>query len=178
MILMRLSLLPRILTALILSNLYGYAQAQQSGSSSAVIQTLSTFDVGWQIVCRASDNDRTRFSCSLYYESVTEKEKTKLLSLEFFKNDKGRRLTITTPAGIELKGGLELALDNEPRFKVPFSFCRNNNCFANYEISDKFLENIKKGQTLTIVYLDQQGNNLKTDIRLIGFKEAARIGDY
>jgi hypothetical protein len=29
-----------------------------------------------------------------------------------------------------------------------------------------------------VVFLDQQGNNLRTDIRLIGFKEAARLGEY
>ena len=153
--------------------------AQQSASSSSsVIQPLLTYDIGWQIVCRSAEADRTRFSCSLYYESLTEKEKSKLLSLEFFKNEKGRRLTVTTPAGIELKGGLELGLDNEPKIKVPFSFCRNNNCFANFDVTDKFLDSVKKGQVLTIMFPDQQGNNLRTDIRLVGFKEAARIGDY
>ena len=157
---------------------WGPVQAQQAVSSSSVIQPLQTCDVGWQIVCRSAEADRTRFSCSLYYESLTEKEKSKLLALEFFKNDKGRRLTITTPAGIELKGGLELGLDNEPKIKLPFSFCRNNNCFVNYDVNDKFLDSLKKGQTLTVVFLDQQGNNLRTDIRLIGFKEAARLGEY
>ena len=164
---------PALLGAFIVLG-FGLASAQQSslGDGASKTQNIQTAETGWQVVCRAANQERTKFGCSIIHETYSAQDRVRLTSVEIVKAEKNRTLIVSVPQGVSLKDGIELGIDGVKQSILTYSHCANNSCFATFDLADSGVTNLKKGKILELTFQDLQGSKIKTDIPLVGFAQA------
>jgi invasion protein IalB len=155
------------------------ASAQQSvqGEGASKTQSIQTAETGWQVVCRASNQDRTKMGCSVIHETYSAQDRSRLTSVEIIKNDKSRTMIVSVPQGVSLKDGIEFGIDGAKQSLLAYSYCMSNSCFATFELSDSVLNTLKKSKALELTFLDLQASKIKTDIPMSGFVQALAKAD-
>ncbi len=167
-----------LIAALALSLLPVLAQAQAPApAADPKSQSIQTADTGWQTICRPSAKDRAKQDCSVVHETFTTNDRMRIAALEFVKGEKGRVLVLSAPMGVSLKDGIEITIDGANKQQASFTGCQNNGCFASLDISDKTIDVIKKGKSLSVGFSDAQGSKVKADIALVGFTAAINRAD-
>lgn len=167
-----------LIAALALSLLPVLAQAQAPAPvADPKSQSIQTADTGWQTICRPSAKDRAKQDCSVVHETFTTNDRMRIAALEFVKGEKGRVLVLSAPMGVSLKDGIEITIDGANKQQASFTGCQNNGCFASLDISDKTIDVIKKGKSLSVGFSDAQGSKVKADIALVGFTAAINRAD-
>ena len=155
------------------------ASAQQSGTGEGASKTqnIQTAETGWQVVCRAANQERTKLGCSLIHETYSAQDRVRLTSVEIIKAEKNRTMIVSVPQGVSLKEGIEFGIDGAKQNVLPYSHCANNTCFATLELTDAAVNGLKKGKALGLSFLDLQGSKIKTDIPLSGFVQSLAKAD-
>lgn len=170
-----------LIAALALSMLPVIAQAQTSApaasSSTPNTQSIQTADTGWQTLCRPSAKDRAKQDCSVFHETFATNDRLRIAALEVMKGEKGRVMVISVPMGVSLKDGVEITVDGANKLTASFTGCQTNGCVATIDLTDKSLDVIKKGKTISVGFADAQGSKVKADIALIGFTAAVTRAD-
>ena len=134
-------------------------------------------ETGWQVICRATGQDRAKLGCSLLHETYSQQDRTRVMAIEIVKGDKGRSLIVTVPQGVSLKDGIEFGVDGAKQAQLAYSHCANNSCFAILDLTDAMLTALKKGKVLEMSFQDLQATKIKTDIPLSGFPVALAKAD-
>jgi invasion protein IalB len=140
-------------------------------------QSIQMTETGWQVICRALGQDRSKLGCSLLHETYSQQDRVRVMAVELAKADKSRSMIVTVPQGVSLKDGVEFAIDGAKQAQLAYTHCVNNGCFAMLELTDATLNTLKKGKILEMSFLDLQGSKLKTDIPLSGFAQALAKSD-
>jgi invasion protein IalB len=171
-----------LIAALALSFVSVVAQAQTTAPASAPAaagsqQSIQTSDTGWQTICRPSAKDRAKQDCSVFHETYTANDRLRIVSIEIAKAEKGRVLAVSVPTGVSLKDGVEITIDGANKQAASFTNCQNNGCIASLDLTDKNLDAIKKGKSISVAFSDAAGNKIKTDTALIGFTAAVTRAD-
>ena len=158
---------------------FNAASAQQPsiGESASKTQNIQTAETGWQVVCRAANQERTKLGCSIVHETYSAQDRVRLTSVEIVKADKNRTLIVSVPQGVSLKEGVEFGIDGAKQSMLAYSHCANNSCFATFELADSAINNLKKGKPMELSFQDLQGSKIKTDIPLVGFTQALAKAD-
>jgi invasion protein IalB len=153
------------------------AQQANVGEGASKTQNIQTAETGWQVVCRAVSQDRTKLGCSLIHETYSAQDRVRLTSVELVKAEKTRTMIISVPQGVSLKEGIEFGIDGTKQSVLAYSHCINNSCFATTDLSDAAINNLKKGKAMELSFLDLQGSKIKTDIPLTGFAQSLGKAD-
>ena len=74
-------------------------------------QSIQMTETGWQVICRALGQDRTKLGCSLLHETYSQQDRARVMAIEIVKGDKARSLIVTVPQGVSLKEGIEFAIE-------------------------------------------------------------------
>jgi invasion protein IalB len=151
------------------------AFAQQS--SAPQTQNIETGDTGWQVICRNTTQDRTKMNCSVLQETFSVKDRVKLISIEFVRTDKGAAVVVSVPQGVNLKTGIEMAVDNANKITLAYSHCLNNVCIATGDLTSAQTMTLKKGKQIDISFADIQGAKVNTQTKLDGFVQAMGKAD-
>jgi len=155
------------------------ASAQQSaqGEGASKTQSIQTAETGWQVVCRAANQDRSKLGCAVIHETYSAQDRARLTSVEIVKNDKNRTMIVSVPQGVSLKDGIELGIDGTKQGVLSYSHCISNSCFATFELTDAVVNMLKKSKSLELTFLDLQASKIKTDIPMSGFVQALGKAD-
>jgi hypothetical protein len=148
------------------------ANLDVGAQSASKTQSIQMTETGWQVICRAMGQDRTKLGCSLLHETYSQQDRARVMAIEIVKGDKARSLIVTVPQGVSLKEGVDFAIDGAKQAQLSYSHCANNSCFAVLELTDAMVNTLKKGKLLEMTFQDLQSSRLKTDIPLTGFAVA------
>ena len=140
--------------------------------SASKTQSIQMTETGWQVMCRASGQDRSKLGCSLLHETYSQQDRGRVMAIEIVKGDKGRSMIVTVPQGVSLKDGIEFSVDGTKQAQLAYSHCANNSCFAILDLTEAMVTNLKKGKVLEMTFQDLQASKIKNDIPLIGFPVA------
>ena len=140
-------------------------------------QSIQMTETGWQVICRASGQDRSKLGCSLLHETYSQQDRVRVMAVELVKGEKGRSVIVTVPQGVSLKEGIEFGIDGAKQAQLAYSHCANNSCFALLDLTEAMVNTLKKGKLLEMSFQDLQGSKLKTDIPLTGFTVALTKAD-
>ena len=157
---------------LAVSSAMTYAQQFSPSEGTSKSQPIQTTETGWQVICRATTQDRTKLGCSVVHETYSSQDRVRLTSVEILKSDKGKLMIVSVPQGVSLNEGIEFSIDGIKQSRINYSYCMNNNCFSTLELTDTHIANLKKGKTMEIAFFDLQGSKIKTEIFLTGFLQA------
>jgi invasion protein IalB len=158
---------------------FGVLAANQDlvAQTASKTQSIQMTETGWQVVCRASGQDRTKLGCSLIHETFSQQDRVRIMAVEIAKGEKGRSVIVTVPQGVSLKDGIEFGIDGAKQSQLSYTHCANNSCFAVLDLTEAMVNTLKKGKLLEMSFQDLQGSKLKTDIPLAGFTQALTNAD-
>jgi invasion protein IalB len=84
------------------------------------------------------------------------------------------RMVVTTPLGIQLRPGLQLAVDGAKPIVLPFERCLGAGCDASAALDKAALEKFEKGKTLVVRYVVSDTASADIPIRLDGLADALK----
>lgn len=155
----------------------GLAAAQSTApAQQAPTETVKATHGAWDVVCSAASEDQ----CRLRQIGETADGKKALIvyigKLNEVKTKDGKdipaAIRITTPLGTILRQGLKVQIDNgEPQIAA-FEVCIPNGCIVSDAISEKFLSELKSGNTAKMSFNVLQQGTLEVNISLKGFTKA------
>jgi invasion protein IalB len=116
-------------------------------------------------------------NCSVLQETFSVKDRVKLISIEFVRTDKGAAVVVSVPQGVNLKTGIEMAVDNANKITLAYSHCLNNVCIATGDLTSAQTMTLKKGKQIDISFADIQGAKVNTQTKLDGFVQAMGKAD-
>jgi len=83
-----------------------------------------------------------------------------------------RIFRITVPVPVQLSYGTRLVVDGSAPLRAPYFTCSGNSCISDYEATASFVEQLKRGQKLSIEAVDLGGNPVSFPIPLADFAKA------
>lgn len=83
-------------------------------------------------------------------------------------------MRVIAPLGVNLRARLGFSVDDKKPSAIPFNACGPRGCFVNVGIKDDFIEKIKSGTAMHIMYQGMQAGAkpIKLDVPLKGFYKA------
>ncbi|WP_321446482.1 invasion associated locus B family protein [uncultured Cohaesibacter sp.] len=91
------------------------------------------------------------------------------ISLRELEGAKRKALVIAITPGMLLRHGLTIQIDKGKQIKGTFSICFPNACFSDVAVDATFVEQMKKGATISVTALNQQAQPVRFDLTLNGF---------
>jgi invasion protein IalB len=76
------------------------------------------------------------------------------------------------PLGLLLSPGIKFGVDSGPLADGKFAICLPNGCFAEGQITEAFINSMKKGTTLNVKFKNQVGAEVTFQVPLAGFGKA------
>ena len=145
------------------------SSAQDDKSKTAGPQSIQTQTTGWRVMCAMATPELDRMNCALAHETFSANQQVRLSSVEIVKGAKGRVMILTTPIGVDLTEGIEIATANLATKKVNYIGCQGATCFGTIDVTDAMIAAFKRDKTLNISFSDLQGSKLKAEVSLQGF---------
>lgn len=163
----------RVLFAfLVLAPINGALAQAANNDGTSRTQSIQTAETGWQVICRATAQDRSKLGCSMIYETYSANDRIRLSSVEVVKTEKSRVMILSTPVGVSLKEGIEVQVDGVKLSQATYSHCQNNGCFGSLDLTDAITNTLRKGKSMSLTFADLQGSKIRSEISLQGFVSA------
>jgi invasion protein IalB len=127
----------------------------------------------WQVVCKPPPPGAKNEVCALV-QSVTAEDRNNVgLTVYYQKFSDGKRvLRVFAPLGVLLPPGLGLKIDDRDVGHVPFLRCHNFACYAQVEVDEKLIEQLKSGKSAVFIIFQTQEAGIGIPISLSGFGQA------
>ncbi|SNY93329.1 Invasion protein IalB, involved in pathogenesis [Cohaesibacter sp. ES.047] len=94
------------------------------------------------------------------------------ISVRELEGAKRKALVIAITPGMLLRHGLTVQIDKGKQLKGTFSICFPNACFSDLAVDENYIEQMKKGATISVTALNQQAQPVRFDLTLSGFTAA------
>ena len=88
------------------------------------------------------------------------------------KETKSAKGAVILPLGVLIQPGVNLAIDDDKRFRFEINHCLANGCYAYIEMPEAIIESFKKGNNAVLVMKDTKGTNVQIPLSLDGFTKA------
>jgi invasion protein IalB len=161
-------------------HLVGTAVAQ-SGGHAPVPSTFSETYGDWiaRCVMRETADGQNIRQCSMEQQLTWHDEESRqtqsLLTVTLTPPQaNGAAITILTPFGLLLDRGIELQIDTDQGFRLPFRTCLSVGCLAQGQLAEEILGQLRAGELLTARMVESTGKQLfQIQISLKGFTAAS-----
>jgi len=117
-------------------------QTEGAGQNCLIFQTLAD-----------QDNDRPVLQISVGYPNPGA----------------GPAAMLIVPLGVALEPGMEIQVDEEPAFRVPFNHCNRMGCVVGFPLGPELIDAFKRGNTTRVTVLDLTGRPISLEVSLLGF---------
>lgn len=85
------------------------------------------------------------------------------------------RLQLFLPVGLYLPAGVKVAVDQGKPYQLPYVWCMTNTCIAGSVADPQLIQDMQKGEKLTIEIVDHSVQSVSTELPLKQF-DAVRNG--
>jgi len=117
-------------------------QTESAGQNCLIFQTLAD-----------QDNDRPVLQISVGYPNPGA----------------GPAAMLIVPLGVALEPGMEIQVDEDPAFRVPFNHCNRMGCVVGFPLGPELIEAFKRGSTTRVTVSDLTGQPISLEVSLLGF---------
>jgi len=119
----------------------------------------------WQVAC--GDGEPCRMSQTV----VQTSSRRLILQMRVLKSEEPTAL-LTFPLGILLSTGWQFQIDARQHTLLPFEICNTEGCHAGVRLTPNLLSAMKRGNNLSIKFLDASETTVNPVISLAGFTKA------
>lgn len=150
----------------------GVGAASAKGLEGGATSLNETHD-DWTVVCRTVDES---VRCAISQTQVNGENRQRVLAVELAAEDAGEsaRGTLVLPFGLQLKSGIDLAIDESGPFSTAeFSTCLPAGCLVPLAFDAAAVKALKAGSSLrATAIVNDGGREVKFGISLKGFSSA------
>lgn len=93
-------------------------------------------------------------------------------SVRSVKGEDKKALLIAVPPGTLLEPGIRVQIDESKQVPGKYTICLPNACYAELEIDNAFIANMKKGNNLIVSVINNQAKAVGIGLTLVGFTKA------
>lgn len=166
-----------IVLILIAGGAYVYFQREASMPVAAGTPRISTAQTGdtipadgdyWTKRC----NEQGEKYCEIFQRLMIEETNQRLIefAIGFSKESKNTaQAAIVLPLGVMVAEGIVLKIGDEAPAKADYRLCSQEGCFVVMQLPEDFLTSMRKGEKITVSFLDGSGQQINVDLSLQGF---------
>jgi invasion protein IalB len=148
------------------------AQAQQPPQGPVKLTLVPTQN-DWTKVC-GKDPAAGKEICYTTRDFSAQTGQAPVLALAVYdiKGDDTRVIRLLVPVGLMLRPGFRFAIDKGATLDGSFEICFPNGCFAEAKVKGPTIDQLKKGNLLTVAVKNQANNEVTFEIPVAGFGRA------
>ena len=142
--------------------------------SAAEKTTAPTAKTLWPILC-AKNKFSGKKNCKMTQKILVQKTGKVLIEASISKPGPKKdkvALLLRLPTGLFLPAGITVQVDKKETHKVVVQTCDIRGCFAGMPLSEPTLAKMRKGQTLTISFMNLKKETIAIGLSLSGFTAA------
>ncbi len=126
----------------------------------------------WQKEC--GTDRRTNKNVCLTYMRLFTNTGQPLADFAIYDNEGEARKNVrmSVPVGVLLQPGLRVQIDDGKPIQAKYSICAPNACFAELAVDETFVNALKQGSEIVLTPYNQQAQEIKFNLTLIGFTAA------
>jgi invasion protein IalB len=149
------------------------AQTQQQQPQGPVKLDLIGTQAKWTKVC-GHDQAANRDVCYTTRDFSAQANQPPVIAVAVYdiKGDDTRIVRLLMPVGLMLRPGFRFWVDKGETLDGSFEICFPNGCFAEAKIKGPTVDDMEKGQTLSIAVRNQANNEVTFGVPLAGFGDA------
>lgn len=162
----------RFMAGIAMAALAGAARAEAPASVEAakaqpVVQTIGD----WLVACEAETKGHK--SCVLSQTLVSEKLNKTVGVLTIDKDAAGKlKGALRLPVGVSLPAGVVVDVEGKAALTVPYAACRRSGCFAQFDLTEPLLSQMRKASKISAVVQDTSNKSLSLTFSTRGFPDA------
>lgn len=148
------------------------AQAPQQPQGPVKLSLVPTQN-DWTKVC-GKDPAAGKEICYTTRDFSAQTGQPPVLALAVYdiKGDETRVIRLLVPVGLMLRPGFRFAIDKGATLDGTFEICFPNGCFAEAKVKGPTIDQLKKGNLLTVAVKNQANNEVTFEIPVAGFGRA------
>lgn len=134
-------------------------------------QQASAISTGWKRICQTSEQTKKEI-CVVNH--VLHAETGQMLAAATVIEEKGaqRIFRIAVPLGMLLEPGLRVVIDQNQPVEAKYAICVPEGCFADLQVNDEFVGNLKKGKVLVIQVINHARRTVNIQFPLAEFQKS------
>ena len=164
---MRTGVLTAILAALFAMPAAAQDSGQQGGQAA---NPPPAAQPDWIKICGEDPKDKSQVCVVTRERRAATGQLLAVMTVAEVKKKKFVRVAV--PPSMLLRPGLQVQIDDKKPLKATYTICLPNLCFAEAEVKDGYIAELKAGNNVIITTLTQQAKPIKFDISLIGFTKS------
>lgn len=143
--------------------------------ATSVSTAVAADDVPEHWLKRCVTNDSSIRTClvteAIILENLAQKVRIQLASIRIqsVSNSKREKIYIQVPNRILLQSGLRFQIDKGKTRVAPFTICYNEACESEIDLTTEFVNQLKKGNVITLYFLQFDGKPVTINVPLAGF---------
>ncbi|MEP0520659.1 MAG: invasion associated locus B family protein [Hyphomicrobiales bacterium] len=143
-----------------------------SFAGSAIAQDANPAAAAWVKVCNQEPNSKKNICLTTQeIRADTGQFLASVAIREIGENEK-RSLIIAVPPGMLIQPGLRLQVDKNKQREIKYGICFPNACYAELNIDDAVVAEMKRGNELVLTTLNQQAKAINFQLTLSGFTKS------
>jgi invasion protein IalB len=122
----------------------------------------------WTKICQA--NDQTKKETCVVTQNLHAETGQMLAAVTVIEEKGAQKLfRIAVPLGMMLEPGLRVVIDQNQPLETKYAICVPDGCFADLQINDEFIGNLKKGKALIVQTINHVGRTVNITFPLTDF---------
>ncbi|MBX3547711.1 MAG: invasion associated locus B family protein [Xanthobacteraceae bacterium] len=122
----------------------------------------------WTKLCQT--NDQSKKETCVVTQNLHSETGQMLAAVTVIEEKGAQKLfRIAVPLGMLLEPGLRVVIDQNPPLEAKYAICVPDGCFADLQINDDFVGNLKKGKALIVQTINHVGRTVNITFPLTDF---------
>lgn len=125
----------------------------------------------WTKICQT--NEQTKKEACVVTQNLHAETGQMLAAVTVIEEKGAQKLfRIAVPLGMLLEPGLRIVIDQNQPIEAKYAICVPDGCFADLQINDDFLANLKKGKALIVQTINHVGRTVNITFPLTDFNKS------
>jgi invasion protein IalB len=125
----------------------------------------------WTKICQT--NEQTKKEACVVTQNLHAETGQMLAAVTVIEEKGAQKLfRIAVPLGMLLEPGLRVVVDQNQPIEAKYAICVPDGCFADLQVNDDFLANLKKGKALIVQTINHVGRTVNITFPLTDFGKA------
>ncbi|WP_018431342.1 invasion associated locus B family protein [Hoeflea sp. 108] len=161
-----------LLLALIATASTTAAMAQSTGDVQGPSALSETYEA-WTVQCaNRMEGEQAKRSCQMSQELLQQGTGQRVLMFALGNTGQGAKATMVLPFGLRLSDGVRVSIAEEEVLRGAFRTCLPAGCVADIDLAEELLGKLANAETASVLLTADNGQPVKTDVSLKGFKPA------
>lgn len=125
----------------------------------------------WTKICQT--NEQTKKEACVVTQNLHAETGQMLAAVTVIEEKDAQKLfRVAVPLGMLIEPGLRIVIDQSQPIEAKYAICVPDGCFADLQINDEFLANLKKGKALIVQTINHVGRTVNITFPLTDFNKS------